>query len=134
MTGEIDLDTLIRSMAPVLDPEVLVFATTLDVELARRLPTRMRFEEAEGTTLILPRETAEAAGLIHDFPCRMITLKIHSALDAVGFLARLTAALASAGMGVNPVSAYYHDHLFVPADRADEAMQILARLSKGEPA
>ena len=32
-------------------------------------------------------------------------------------------------MGVNPVSAFHHDHLFVPADRADDAMRILEELA-----
>jgi len=60
----------------------------------------------------------------------MITLNIHSSLEAVGFLAAITTRLASAGMGVNPVSAFYHDHLFVPADRADEAMALLTQLAE----
>ena len=59
----------------------------------------------------------------------MITLNVHSSLEAVGFLAAITARLAAAGMGVNPVSAYFHDHLFVPADRVDEAMAILEGLA-----
>ncbi|RVD48425.1 ACT domain-containing protein, partial [Mesorhizobium sp. M2D.F.Ca.ET.140.01.1.1] len=59
---------------------------------------------------------------------RMITLNIHSSLEAVGFLAAITTRLAAAGMSVNPVSAFYHDHLFVPAERAEEAMAILAKL------
>ncbi len=59
----------------------------------------------------------------------MITLNIHSSLDAVGFLAAITTRLAAAGMGVNPVSGYFHDHLFVPADRADEAMTVLEGLA-----
>jgi hypothetical protein len=33
-------------------------------------------------------------------------------------------------MGVNPVSAFHHDHLFVPAKRAEEALLILQRLSQ----
>jgi hypothetical protein len=32
-------------------------------------------------------------------------------------------------MGVNPVSGYFHDHLFVPADRAEEAMAMLQALA-----
>jgi hypothetical protein len=32
-------------------------------------------------------------------------------------------------MGVNPVAGYFHDHLFVPQDRADDAMAVLAELS-----
>ncbi|MBY8977330.1 ACT domain-containing protein [Rhodobacteraceae bacterium NNCM2] len=129
MTGETDLDTLIRSMQPVLDPETYVFATTTDAELAASLPSRMAFHEAEGVTLILTRDAAEAAGLAHAFPCRMITLNIHSSLDAVGFLARITAALAAAEMGVNPVSAFFHDHLFVPEDRVGQAMAVLRALA-----
>ena len=60
----------------------------------------------------------------------MITLNVHSSLDAVGFLAAVTARLTTADMGVNPVSGYFHDHLFVPADRADEAMALLRALAQ----
>jgi uncharacterized protein len=54
-------------------------------------------------------------------------LTVHSSLEAVGFLAAITARLAETGISVNAVSAFYHDHLFVPHDRADEA---LARLQE----
>jgi hypothetical protein len=57
----------------------------------------------------------------------MITLNVFSALDAVGFLAAVTARLANAGISVNPVSGFHHDHLFVPADRAEEAMRLLVK-------
>jgi hypothetical protein len=60
----------------------------------------------------------------------MVTLNIHSSLEAVGFLAAITTRLATAGMGVNPVSAFYHDHLFVPADRAEEALELLMELAE----
>ena len=36
---------------------------------------------------------------------------------------------AAAGIGVNPVSAFHHDHLFVPEARAEEAMTILREIS-----
>jgi uncharacterized protein len=88
----------------------------------------MIFREREGDTLILLEEEARAAGLSSAFRSRMITLNIHSSLDAVGFLAAITARLAAVGMSVNPVSAYFHDHLFVPADRADDAVNILQAL------
>lgn len=128
MSGEQNLDRLLATMQPVLTPDTYVFATTRDPAKAR-LPARMRLDEAEGTTLILTEAEARAAGLDGVFPARMITLNVHSALDAVGFLARITTRLAAAGMGVNPVSGFYHDHLFVPADRAAEAMEILRDLA-----
>ena len=59
----------------------------------------------------------------------MVTLTVHSALDAVGFLAAITTRLAAAGISVNAVSAFFHDHLFVPAERAEEAVEILCRLA-----
>lgn len=55
----------------------------------------------------------------------MITLNVHSALDAIGFLAAVASLLATAEISVNAVSAYYHDHLFVPLERADDAMRLL---------
>lgn len=56
----------------------------------------------------------------------MITLSIHSSLDAVGFIAAVAGKLAQHGISVNPISAYYHDDLFVPSETADRAMKVLA--------
>lgn len=76
-------------------------------------------------TLILFQSDAIAHALPYEFPCRMITLNVHSALEAVGFMAHIAAALAAKGMGVNPVAGFYHDHLFVPEGREAEAMAVL---------
>lgn len=130
MTGETDLRNLLRSMQPTLHPGVYAFATVQEGFDFGALRPRMMFEEAEGTTLILLRELAEAHGLAYEFPSRMITLNVHSSLDAVGFLAAITQELASLGMGVNPVSAFYHDHLFVPVERANEALTALEALAQ----
>lgn len=130
MTGETDLQRLLASMTPQLIPGVHVFATLPPgAPLPDGLDPVMCFREREGVTLIVPEEQAKAAGLAGTFRCRMITLNIHSSLEAVGFLAAITARLAAAGLGVNPVSAFYHDHLFVPAERAEEAMAILWQLA-----
>lgn len=129
MSGETDLSKLLRGMSARLSPETFVFATVAD-----RLPPKgaapvMVFQEAEGATLILTRAEADAAELPYAFACRMITLEVHSALEAVGFMARIAAALSAAGVSCNPVSGYYHDHLFVPLDRAEDAMRVLSELS-----
>jgi hypothetical protein len=47
-------------------------------------------------------------------------------------MAAITTCLAKENISVNPVSAFYHDHLFVPEDRADDAMRLLRGLSKLE--
>ena len=131
--GETDLARLLATLQPSLDPRLFVFATLPagDDRLSALRPV-LRFEEQEGTTLILPADAAEAAGLAAIFPCRMITLEVHSSLAAIGLLAAITARLAAAGIPVNAVSAFHHDHLFIPADRAEEAMDVLRQLSAAE--
>jgi uncharacterized protein len=130
MTGETDLVTLLRSMRPVLHPEVYVFATLKPgEEPAPSLAPIMTFRENEGMTLILLESEARTIGLAGTFPSRMITLQVHSSLSAVGFLAAIGTRLAEAGLAVNPVSAYFHDHLFVPAEGAEEALAILQSLA-----
>lgn len=131
MTGERDLDALLRRMRPELRPGTFVFCTIPTSEtIPEVLNPLLTFCEEKGTTLVILREKAEAAGVRYAFASRLITLTVHSALDAVGLLAAVTSRLAEAGISVNAVSAFYHDHLFVPADRADEAMAILQGMAK----
>jgi hypothetical protein len=125
MSGETNLDALLSSMAANLVDDVFVFVTLADSTIPNGVIPRMVFQEAEGTTLILTKDQAEYAGIDYEFPCRMITLEIHSSLEAVGFMARITTALAAEDMGVNPVSGFYHDHLFVPDGREQDALRIL---------
>lgn len=131
MAGETDLKILLASMTPELLAGTYVF-TTLEPDRPQPegLEPMMIFREREGMTLIVTEDAASASRLTASFRCRMITLNIQSSLEAVGFLAAITARLASAGMAVNPVSAFYHDHLFVPADRAEEAKALLLQLAK----
>ena len=56
-------------------------------------------------------------------------------------MAVIATRLAQKGMGVNPVSCFFHDHLFVPLGREEQALQCLdelakenANMSKGEEA
>lgn len=133
MSGETNLDILLRSMSAQLADGLFVFATVRDNVIPAGLTPRMTFREAEGLTLIVLKSEADALGLPFAFPCRMITLNIHSSLDAVGFIARIATRLARHDMGVNPVSGFYHDHLFVPDGREDEAMEVLSRIARGDP-
>ena len=129
MVGETNLDELLRSMSAELVEGLYVFITRPFDGLPAGVTPKMFFQEAEGLTLILLKDEGEALGLAYKFPCRMITLNIHSALEAVGFLARITTALAKHDMGVNPVSAFFHDHLFVPDGRELDALAVLEKLA-----
>jgi hypothetical protein len=132
MSGELDLGTLLRSLSADLVDGTYVFVTLANGELPAGVQPRMIFQEAEGTTLIILQSEAEAHGLAFDFPCRMITLNVHSSLEAVGFIARIATVLAAHDMGVNPVSGFFHDHLFVPLGKEEQAMALLQRISDGE--
>ena len=131
MTGEKELQKLLTTMQPELQAGEYVFCS-ISPELFEQLDVQPGgwFREDEGITLIVERNTAEHAGLAYAFVSRMITLTVHSSLEAVVFMAAITRTLADAGISVNPVSAYYHDHLFVPSDKAERAMQLLTTLAQ----
>lgn len=76
----------------------------------------MAFREAEGWTHIIPAPQADTPGYI------WLEISVHSSLDAVGFLAELATRLAAANIPCNAVAGYYHDHIFVPEDKADAAL------------
>lgn len=132
MTGEKDITILIRSMKPELKGGPYVFCSVPHEQIETMLKYRpmLIFHEDEGSTVILEKQQADKAAFIYKLEWALITLKIHSALDAVGFLARITKALADVEISVNAVSAYYHDHLFVPFDRKEDAMQALKTLAE----
>ena len=126
MPAERNLQTLLQHMKPEMQDGIFVFATLpLAEQISDTIQPLLTFREREGTTLVMLREEADSIGLSWQFAARLITLNVHSALDAVGFLAAITTRLADAGISVNAVSAFYHDHLFVPSDKADEALALL---------
>ena len=81
--------------------------------------------EEEGVTYIVPSDV-EGGGKGH---CARITLRVHSALDGVGLTAAVATGLAAEGIACNVVAAFHHDHLFVPWDRREDAMEVLRNLS-----
>ncbi|MEO1161346.1 MAG: ACT domain-containing protein [Pseudomonadota bacterium] len=133
MSGETNLNELLKTLSARLVEGVYVFATLPDNSVPANITPRMIFREAEGTTLVLRKTEAEACGLAYEFPCRMITLDVHSSLEAVGFIAHIASELARHDMGVNPVSGFFHDHLFVPDGREQDAMRILERIAGDVP-
>ncbi|KQV57207.1 hypothetical protein ASC70_13220 [Caulobacter sp. Root343] len=118
---------MIAGMTPDLKLGEYVFCAAGDRDWAVLNPLAM-FREAEGVSLILERGVAEAAGFPVVAPMALITLNVYSALDGVGLTAAVATALANGGIACNMVAALNHDHVFVPADRADEAVAILRAL------
>lgn len=88
-----------------------------------------RVVEDEGVTLIVEADAAAALGWEHEGVFAWLTLGVHSALGAVGLTAVVAEALASRGIACNVLAGFFHDHLLVPEERADEAVATLAALS-----
>lgn len=130
MTGESNLKTLIREMKPQVVPGEFVFCSIREDELESLNLPKLVFQEPEGITIIVTKEVANQNGLSYESTWGLISLTVHSNLEAVGFLAVVTNHLAKAGVSVNAVSAYHHDHLFVPYGRTDEVVVLLNGLSK----
>lgn len=135
MTCESDgitaLGNLLCAMEPVLVEGEFVFCTVADAgygAYAEHEPIAC-FVEREGLTLVLRRERADAAALAYRGMFRMITLTVHSSLEAVGLTAAVTTCLAERGISANVIAAHYHDHIFVSAEGADTALQALQDLS-----
>jgi hypothetical protein len=85
--------------------------------------------EDEGQTVVLPRSRADELGLAYDFVAAWITLRVQSTLEQVGLTALFSRALADAGISCNVLAGVHHDHLLVPADRADDAIAVLQHVA-----
>jgi len=113
--GERDLTRLLAELEPELHAARYRFTATTEPVLERDAFALVR--EEEGLTLIIPDSAGEWA---------RISIGAHSSLEAVGLTAELSARLAIAGISANIVAGQYHDHLFVPWDRREEALALLA--------
>ncbi|WP_341663320.1 ACT domain-containing protein, partial [Vibrio sp.] len=98
--------------------------------LSAELKPLASFIEAEGLTLVLEKAIAEKSGIDFEGVYRQITLTVHSSLEAVGLTAAVSTKLASKGISANVIAAYYHDHIFVPASKANAALAALMEFSQ----
>ncbi len=123
---------MISGMTPHLQNEVYVFVTKPHpCNTARYLEQALCiFEEDEGVSMIMSVANAESHGFATDQRMCCITLKVFSSLEGVGLTAGVSGALAAEGIACNAVAAFHHDHLFVPEERAQDAMGILKALQE----
>ena len=122
-------------MEPVLDERDFVFCSfpTLDWDQMRELNPIGIFHEKEGVTFILDTKNAVDKKIDYLSVYRLITLNVHSSLDAVGLTAAFSAKLAEKNISANVVAAYYHDQIFVPEEKAEQALEAILELQKKVP-
>ena len=69
------------------------------------------------------RHAAREARVEGDF--RLVTLDIELGWNVVGYLARVTAILAQAGVSVGALSAFSRDHLLIKQEQLGVALRVL---------
>ena len=129
-----DFATLLSNMTPALNPGRFAFVTlppgsTLDLN-----SVVASIREPEGLSVVLPAQFALDQGLPVAFTAAWITLTVHSDLAAVGLTAAFSNALAQVGISCNVVAGTHHDHLFVPVEQAQMAMDALHALQQSAAA
>lgn len=129
-SGEKNIGELLKTMTRKLNLGEYVFATVRDLSQISREATICEFKEAEGTTIVIEKSKADELGFTYNYVAAWITLNVHSSLEAIGFTAAFSAALAKQHISCNVVAGYYHDHIFVDVKDATKAMEVLTSLSK----
>ena len=129
MAGIRSLHELLKSMEPRRRPGEYVFVV-VDDERARELPYEALVREEEGVTLVMRREVVDAAGLSYDFVAAWITLTVHSDLTAVGLTAAFATALGAERISCNVIAGYRHDHILIPVERVQDALDALTELGR----
>jgi len=124
--GETDLAAMLATLSVQRRPGVFAY-------IAVQVPTpgliaaaHAVVKEGRLTTIVLPVDAAARAGQVTDVQFAWLTLTVRSSLDAVGLTAVVSARLAAIGIPCNVLAGYHHDHLLVPVDRVDDAINVLA--------
>ncbi len=130
MAGIIGLDEILSTLEPQLMDGEFVFCTFKDAVYGdyAGLNPLCSYREAEGLTLIIERDIADNADIQYTSIYKLLTLKVHSSLDAVGLTAAVTTTLSNHNISGNVVAAYFRDHVFVPSDKAFEAIEVLKNI------
>ena len=80
MSGEKQLDRLLKKMKPTLNEGDYVFCTVKDLKELHFNDIIFTFKEQEGITIVLQQEIADRMQLEYSFVTKWITLTVHSSL------------------------------------------------------
>jgi uncharacterized protein len=131
VSGETDLSMMLASLR-IERREHPVTVVHLPEPVGLGQGVMALIEEDEGTTAVVTLAEAERRGWPIGFRAAWLTVTVHSALEAVGLTAALADVLAARGIACNVLAGYFHDHLLVPLERADEAVESLEALADRE--
>lgn len=128
------LEKLLHLLNPRMCKDEFVFCSFNGTDFSKYayLSPEAAIIEDEGISLVVSKEKAAKYGLKYDTIFKKITLAVHSSLDAVGLTAAVSGKLAEKGIPANMIAGFHHDHIFVPLQRAEEALGVLSKIKAGD--
>ena len=116
---------IVQDLQPVLNPGVYAFTVAPDGMSLGALDIVASVREREGLSLVAEESAVLRAGLPVMFRAAWITLSATTELQATGLMARFSAVLANARIACNVFAGVHHDHIFVPIEDAQRALDVL---------
>lgn len=132
MAGQTNLAAMLETLTVSVRPEQFVVIT-----LPASIPpptvghgVAAVIAESEGPTVIATAERASEENWPHDFVASWLTLDVHSALESVGLTATFSRQLGRAGIPCNVIAGFFHDHILVPHEMTDAAVDVIEALAQ----
>lgn len=131
MSGQTHLPTILATLDVDVRPGPYCVITRRAPDPAADAVAEARITEREGITYVVPEAFARTQGEPPGFVAAWLSLRVHSALNAVGVTAAVSGVLAERGIACNVLAGFHHDHLLVPAARCDDAVAAIRSLRGG---
>jgi hypothetical protein len=128
MTGETRLPQILSRLDVEARETPYVIVSRRRPDAALDALADARINEGGSITYIVTEPVARAQGEPPGFVAAWLTLRVHTALNAVGVTAAVAGVLAANGIACNVIAGHYHDHLLVPAARRDDAIAAIRSL------
>ena len=128
MPAKKDLQDILNNIDPYLVDESFIFMTSKEPinNLVNSLDPIAMFIENEGSTLVITKDKADKNSIPYDIVFRCISLGVHSSLESSGLIATISGELLKQNIPANVFAGYFHDHIFVPYDKSEEALEIIS--------
>tara|TARA_B100000287_G_scaffold432926_1_gene493400 strand:+ start:1051 stop:1452 length:402 start_codon:yes stop_codon:yes gene_type:complete len=82
-------------------------------------------QEKEGLTLVIPKKIADKNNISYESSYKCISIGLVTSLEGYGLTAIISKSLNQNQISANIFAGKYHDHIFVPSSKADQALLIL---------
>ena len=131
MSAKENLKDILENLNPYLVKDSFIFMTSQEPikELVNSLNPLATFIENEGSTLVITKDMADKNSIHYETIFKCISLSVHSSLESSGLIATLSGELSKQNIPTNVFAGYFHDHIFIPIDKAKLALETISSIS-----